>query len=61
MTKFEEEFLEETLLSCLRDFEELEEQHPWFTTLCINRINKALRMLRRHDTDHTTTTSISNR
>lgn len=46
MTRFEEEYLEETLLSCLRDFEELEEQHPWFTTLCINRINKALKMLR---------------
>lgn len=37
--------IRETLLSCKREFEELENQYEWFTTPCIDRIEKTLKLL----------------
>lgn len=49
VTRLEEEYIRETLLSCLREFEELEEQYEWFTSPCPARIHKAVKMIDRHN------------
>ena len=40
------DFVEEVLKSCLREFEELENTYDWFTTACIGRLHKALKLLK---------------
>lgn len=45
MLKYEAEVVREALLSALREFEELEAQHDWFTSPSISRIHKAINIL----------------